>query len=198
MIEFPFDWRRPLEDEARRLATAVTAALDSRSSSGQPVRIVAHSMGGLLARTMQLERPAVWKRLLARDGGRVLMLGTPNGGSFAPMQVLSGDDRFGNLLALVGAPFQERAARNEIASFPGLLQLQAGLLDRDQPLANAGTWQKLADEDWSRAQAHGTWHHLPIQLDALRWGVPSQQVLDAAVAVAPPARRAARRSRGVR
>jgi hypothetical protein len=181
VIEFPFDWRRPLEHEARRLATAVTAALDSRSASGQPVRIVAHSMGGLLARTMQLERPAVWKRLLGRDGSRVLMLGTPNGGSFAPMQVLSGDDRFGNLLALVGAPFQEHSARDQMASFPGLLQLQAGLLDREHPLSSTNTWQKLADEDWSRAQAHGSWHHLPIQFDALRWGVPSQQILDAAV-----------------
>jgi hypothetical protein len=181
VIAFPFDWRRPLEDEARRLATAVTAALDARSSSGQPVRIVAHSMGGVLARTLQLERPAVWKRLLARDGARVLMLGTPNAGSFAPMQVLSGDDRFGNLLALVGAPFQEHAARDQMAAFPGLLQLQAGLLDRDRPLSNAKTWQRLADEDWSRAQAHARWHHLPIQLDALRWGVPSQRVLDAAV-----------------
>ena len=37
--------------------------------------------------------------MLARDGARVLMLGTPNGGSWAPMQVLSGDDTFGNMLS---------------------------------------------------------------------------------------------------
>ena len=48
VIEFGYDWRRPLEDEARRLADAVDAALDARDASGQPVRIVAHSMGGLL------------------------------------------------------------------------------------------------------------------------------------------------------
>ena len=35
---------------------------------------------------------------MARDGARLLMLGTPNGGSWAPMQVLSGDDTFGNTL----------------------------------------------------------------------------------------------------
>ena len=30
VIEFAFDWRKPIEDEARRLADAVDAALDAR------------------------------------------------------------------------------------------------------------------------------------------------------------------------
>ena len=59
-IPFPFDWRRPIEDEALRLAAAVDAAMDARASSGQPVRLLAHSMGGLVARTMQLVAPATW------------------------------------------------------------------------------------------------------------------------------------------
>ena len=58
VIEFGFDWRRPIEDEARRLAAAVTMALDARAATGTPVRLLAHSMGGVLARTMQLEQPA--------------------------------------------------------------------------------------------------------------------------------------------
>ena len=99
MIPFAFDWRRPIEDEARRLADAVDAALTRARRASQPVRIVAHSMGGLVARTMQLERPETWERMMARDGARLLMLGTPNGGSWAPMQMLSGDDTFGNALA---------------------------------------------------------------------------------------------------
>jgi pimeloyl-ACP methyl ester carboxylesterase len=91
----------------RRSASRTQSTTPSRraSASGLPVRIVAHSMGGLLARTMLLERPQTWERMMARAGARVLMLGTPNGGSWAPMQVLSGDDNFGNLLVAVGAPF---------------------------------------------------------------------------------------------
>ena len=92
VIPFAFDWRRPVEDEARRLGVAVDAALAARAASQQPVRIVAHSMGGLVARTMALEKPDTWQRMLARDGARLLMLGTPNGGSWSPMQTLSGDD----------------------------------------------------------------------------------------------------------
>src|SRR6185295_9180598 len=54
VVEFGYDWRVPLEEEARRLADAVQAALAARKGNGLPVRIIAHSMGGLLARTMLL------------------------------------------------------------------------------------------------------------------------------------------------
>jgi pimeloyl-ACP methyl ester carboxylesterase len=81
VVPFSFDWRRPIEDEARRLAEAIDKTLAAREATRQPVRIVAHSMGGLVARAMQLERPETWTRMMAREGARVLMLGTPNGGS---------------------------------------------------------------------------------------------------------------------
>ena len=121
MIEFGFDWRRPIEDEARRLAAAVYHGADARAATGTPVRLLAHSMGGVLARTMQLEQPQVWKRMISHPDVRVLMLGTPNGGSWAPMQVLSADDTFGNALVAFGAPFQDRAARELMANFPGFI-----------------------------------------------------------------------------
>lgn len=181
LIEFAFDWRRPLEDEAERLAEAVTHALDVRSASGQPVRIVAHSMGGLLVRTMQLEHPGVWEAMMARPGARVLMLGAPNGGSWAPMQVLSGDDTFGNALAAFGSPLRDHLARQVMAGFPGFLQLQAGLLDPRRDLARSSVWQSLADVDLARMKELSWWHSDDRQLDPYRWGVPSQDVLDLAV-----------------
>src|SRR5262249_49734297 len=140
VIEFAYDWRRPMEDEARRLAAAVDAALVARERSGQPVRLLAHSMGGLVARTMQLEKPEVWNRMMSHYGARMLMLGTPNGGSWAPMQVLTGDDTFGNTVVTFGAPFQDAAARKLLASFPGFLQLQARLLDASLGLADQKEW----------------------------------------------------------
>ncbi len=184
VIEFAFDWRRPLEDEARRLGDAVLGQLVARERSGQPVRIVAHSMGGLLARTMQLECPEVWSRLMAHPKARLLMLGTPNDGSWAPMQCLSGDDGFGNTLAAFGAPFQDHAARQLMACFPGFLQLQAGLR-RDDPrgLCREATWRSIADEDVRRLEAANAWHRDERQLAIYRWGVPPQAVLDQAVAL---------------
>ncbi len=185
VVEFAFDWRRPLEEEARRLAATLDAELDRRSASGQPVRIVAHSMGGLLARTVQLEAPKTWDRLLKREGARVLMLGTPNGGSWAPMQVLSGDDTFGNTLAAFGSPLRNRRARQLMAEMPGFIQLQADLLDPRLGLARCDTWRELAAKDLARVQEANWWHAYagaPAEA-AYEWGVPTQEVLDRAVAL---------------
>jgi len=190
VIEFAFDWRRPIEEEARRLGAAVDAALQARAASGEPVRLLAHSMGGLVARTMQLECPEVWQRLMAHADARMLMLGTPNGGSWAPMQVLSGDDTFGNALAAFGSPLQDRQARQLMAGMSGFIQLQAGLLDENLGLASEATWRRLADDDLKRVRESNWWHRNWLadestsnQLSAYEWGVPPQAVLDQARAL---------------
>ncbi|MDP1687099.1 CHAT domain-containing protein [Hydrogenophaga sp.] len=183
VIEFSFDWRRPIEEEAARLAEAMDQALAARATSGQPVRLLAHSMGGVVARTVQLERPDVWQRWLERPGSRMLMLGTPNGGSFAPMQVLSGDDTMGNALSAFGMPFQDHKARRLMAAMPGFMQLQAGLLDPTLGLAQSERWQALAEQDMKTLEDANFWHSVESQRAIYRWGVPSQAVLDQAVAL---------------
>ncbi len=179
VIPFGYDWRRPLQEEAARLALRVKAALDARATTKQPVRILAHSMGGLLARTLQLVDPDTWTRLMAHADARLVMLGTPNGGSWAPMQVLSGDDTFGNALAAIGSPFANRKARSLMAQMPGFLQLQANLLDEAQGLALTNTWQQLADDDVQREEDKNWWHRYAGEAMAAvyAWGVPPQAVL---------------------
>ena len=181
VIEFSYDWRRPIEDEARRLGQVVEAALAKRDATGQPVRLVAHSMGGLVARTMALECPDIWQRMMARQGARLLMLGTPNGGSWAPMQVLSGDDTFGNTLVAFGGLFDDGGTRKVMAAMPGFIQLQAGLTDPALGLDKEATWQALADEDLRRLRERSAWHGDGRQLGAYRWSAPPQAVLDRAV-----------------
>jgi hypothetical protein len=187
VVPFSFDWRRPIEDEARRLADAVDKSLAARQATQQPVRIAAHSMGGLVVRTMQLERPETWTRMMTRDGARVLMLGTPNAGSWAPMQVLSGDDTFGNTLTAFGSLFDSHKARQTIAGMTGLMQLQAGLMDPSLGLDKAAGWQRLADTDvgvvQKRVAEDSWWYKDPLQTEPLKWGVPPQPILDEAVAL---------------
>ena len=183
VIEFSYDWRRPVEDEARRLAAVVDTALARREASGQPVRLLAHSMGGLVARTLQLEAPDTWRRLMDREGARLLMLGTPNGGSWAPMQVLSGDDTFGNTLVAFGGLFDDAGTRRIMAGMPGFLQLQAALTDPALGLDRSAKWQELADEDLRRLKERSRWHSDERQLSVYRWSAPPQPVLDQAVAL---------------
>ncbi len=187
VLPFAFDWRRPIEEEGLRLAQALERELDVREASRQPVRLIAHSMGGVVARTVQLVAPQTWDRLMSRAGGRLLMLGTPNGGSWAPMQVLSGDDSFGNTLAALGAPFQDHKARALMAAMPGFLQLQAGL--QESGLDQAHTWRDLAQRDLDTVRQANWWHRNwtapddPTQLTPYEWGLPPQKVLDQAVAL---------------
>jgi CHAT domain-containing protein len=188
VIPFAFDWRRPIEEEAERLADALDRALDARNGNGLPVRIVAHSMGGVVTRTMQLRRPKTFERLMKREGARFLMLGTPNGGSWAPMQVLSGDDTFGNALASFGSPLRDKAARQLMAEMPGFIQLQADLLDARQGLDRHETWADLARRDLQTVREANWWHRWAGETDgaadaAYEWGVPPQKVLDQARAL---------------
>ena len=50
----PYDWRKPLRSSAGQVRDAVVGASDEL---GGPVHIVAHSMGGLLARTALMTYP---------------------------------------------------------------------------------------------------------------------------------------------
>jgi CHAT domain-containing protein len=185
VIPFGFDWRRPIQEEARRLADLIDRELDLRGGSGQPVRIIAHSMGGVVTRTMQLERPKTFERMMKREGARFVMLGTPNGGSWAPMQVLSGDDTFGNALAAFGSPLANKRARQLMAEMPGFLQLQADLLDPNQALDQASTWAGLARRDLQTVHEANWWHRSAGEAGeaAYEWGVPPQGVLDQAKAL---------------
>ena len=79
VIPFAFDWRRPIEDEARRLgrrgrrrARGARPAASSRCASS-PTRWAAWSRARCSSRS-----PTTWQRMMARDGARLLMLGTPN------------------------------------------------------------------------------------------------------------------------
>lgn len=180
VIEFAYDWRRPMEDEARRLAGIVEAALALREGTRQPVRILAHSMGGLVTRTMQITSGDTWRRMMARPGARFVMLGTPNGGSWAPMETMSGDSTFGNALVAFGALLDNGGGRAVMAGMPGFLQLQAGLLDPELKLNQRSTWEKLVDDDIEALLKHNSWHDPTAQRAIYQWSAPPQDVLDRA------------------
>ncbi|MFL5309071.1 MAG: lipase family alpha/beta hydrolase, partial [Myxococcales bacterium] len=73
---FPYDWRRSLKETGTSLADAI------RKDPANQVSLVVHSMGGLVARAAL---PATGDKV-----SRLVMLGTPNYGSFAPAQVIRG------------------------------------------------------------------------------------------------------------
>ncbi len=108
VVELAYDWRRPIEDGAARLADVVKEALERRAESGAAVRLVAHSSGGLLVRAMQWVSAATWRRFAEAAGSRVLLLGPPNGGTWMPMQLLTRRRHARQPAAVSGAAVRDR------------------------------------------------------------------------------------------
>lgn len=93
VLSFPYDWRKAIDDAAHSLARFLEKNLDSH-----PVHLLAHSMGGLVARAFIRLHQQQWDEIGAR-GGRLVMLGTPNYGSFTIAQVLTGVEKLLVLLS---------------------------------------------------------------------------------------------------
>jgi pimeloyl-ACP methyl ester carboxylesterase len=151
VIPFPYDWRLSPDVEARRLGTAVREAVLEAGSAGLPVRIVAHSMGGLVARSMIAQHPEVWKSMTAVNGARLVMLGTPNGGSHSINELIVGQASTIRRLALADVRNSKRALLDVITRFPGVLSLLPSAKDGDDDYLSARTWDRYAktgDGEW--------------------------------------------------
>ena len=151
VIPFPYDWRLSPEIEARRLAAAVEQEV-REAAAGQPVRIVAHSMGGLVARSMIAQHPERWSMVTKVKGARLVMLGTPNGGSYSITQLIVGQSSTIRRLALADVKNGKRALLDVISRFPGVLSLLPAPGDGTEDYLRAETWQafrKGAGDEWT-------------------------------------------------
>jgi tetratricopeptide (TPR) repeat protein/pimeloyl-ACP methyl ester carboxylesterase len=149
VIDFAFDWRLPPEDEAARLASAVAAELEAAGNAGVPVRILAHSMGGLVARTMIANHPKVWIDLCRRDGGRLVMLGTPNGGSHSITEMFVGLSSTMKGLATLDLKHSLKELLEVVTRFPGVLAMLPN--DSREDFFDPAVWAKYA------AHANDAW-----------------------------------------
>jgi len=107
----PYDWRHSVHDAGRGLAERI------EHEPRRKVSLVAHSMGGLVARAA-----------LAHAGAarieRVVQLGTPNAGAFAAVQALRGTYPLVRRLALLDLAHDARQlARDVFCTLPGLAEL---------------------------------------------------------------------------
>lgn len=139
VIPFPYDWRLSIMEESSRFADALEAKLEETE---QPIRILAHSMGGLVTRTMIAQRPELWERISKRNGSRFVMLGTPNRGSYSIPRLILGQEKTFRMLAMLDIKNSVKQLLDVIVRYPGILQLlpmDAGPLD----FLDAGTWDKF-------------------------------------------------------
>ncbi len=123
---FAYDWRRDILETGAALAQAINA-------EQQPVMLVAHSLGGLVARAALLDPAA------DASVSRVVQLGVPNKGAVAALLALRGCYPVVQRAAMLDRRHSaEQLAREVFATFASVQQLRPD---------NAGFWRGLPRED---------------------------------------------------
>jgi pimeloyl-ACP methyl ester carboxylesterase len=145
---FAFDWREDIDRSAARLEAEIKAF-----GVGEPVHLVTHSMGGLVARRFIHRFPETWQAMDDPEGrgrgGRLIMMGTPNRGSFVIPLVLTGADKIVRALATGDIEHSLEEVLAIVATFPGMYQmLPSPLADLDgddhAKLFEQASWGDLA------------------------------------------------------
>jgi pimeloyl-ACP methyl ester carboxylesterase len=159
---FWFDWRKDLKLSADLLNERIKKWFGDDA----PVHLVAHSMGGLVARTFIKKYPARWKSMWdgknnGQTGGRLVMLGTPTYGSFIIPQVITGLEPVVRKLSFLDCPHGRKGVLKIINTFPGSLQMLPSpfIMKPMEELYKAETYGSLAlsQQHLDNARQHHQW-----------------------------------------
>jgi len=135
----PYDWRLSVAELGTALANTV-------NGSDRKVQIIAHSMGGLVARAAL---GSVGANLT-----RIVMLGTPNGGSFSPVQAFRGVGDVVSGLDLLDRVHDAGQLADIFGEFPGLIEMvpAAGIASSD--LFDLASWPATGHRPAPQALQH--------------------------------------------
>ncbi len=156
---FAYDWRLSLREAGAAFAPLLEQAMADAERRAEPLRIVAHSSGGLVAR---LAMAPHWARFAALPGSRLLQLGTPNRGTHAMACLLLGRDDLVQMLAgWIGWRHGRRQLLGVIRDFPGVLEmlpwpLADGRASDGNDYFDPATWAGWAEGD-ARSGADDGW-----------------------------------------
>ncbi|EXI72496.1 MAG: CHAT domain protein [Candidatus Accumulibacter sp. SK-11] len=172
---FAYDWRQPLDVLGERLAALLDRLLQETQ---KPIRLLAHSMGGLVVRACIHRRRPVMDALMARPGARLVMLGTPNQGAYSMVENLLGKGDTLRSLVRLDVRHDMREVLQIVSGFRGALQLlpKPGFVDCFQGQPDGG----LGGQSFERAE---TWQDYRQKVKDFWFGdgqsaTPSQAELD--------------------
>ncbi|MGB8528477.1 MAG: alpha/beta fold hydrolase [Rhodoplanes sp.] len=168
---FPYDWRQDIAGLGKSLAGQITA------DGSKKVHLVAHSMGGLVARALLLQKP--------KNLGRIITLGTPNYGSFSPIQAFRGSHSVVNKVAFLDIHHSSTDLADIFGGFPGLLEMIPAVEKYPIDFFDLDSWPKKGVHPGKAmlADAQKVQQQLPIDYDDLYQiiGIDRETVVDARV-----------------
>ena len=143
VVILPFDWRLAVDD----IASEVNKKMESLLVHQQPVYLVSHSMGGLVARAWKQQFPATWQAFTALPRAKWIMLGTPWLGSYLIMEVLTGHSRRLRQLSFLDFKHSKKTLLDVFNRYPGIFDL---LPVNEEPMEQSTFWKEIlnhVDED---------------------------------------------------
>ncbi|SFO75893.1 Lecithin:cholesterol acyltransferase [Chitinophaga sp. YR627] len=148
VVTFAYDWRSPLETVAEKLKVKIGELLVYK----QPIKVVAHSMGGVLFRDFMIKYQDEWKKLNASPKFKLVLLGAPLGGSFRIPAVLFGMDPIIRKLNMIDIFNTKKELLTVFSRFQGLLNLLPLSKDPRCDFGKISTWEAMRDAldetDW--------------------------------------------------
>jgi pimeloyl-ACP methyl ester carboxylesterase len=160
LYEFPYDWRRPIEDSGDVLHACLERWADGNPA--QQFTLVGHSMGGLVSRAyLARHRQAAEQRIR-----RVIMLGTPHFGAATAVENLINGN---SMMALAGKLNPRNVPERLLLSLPSVYQL----LPAPAPLFPA---QRPYPANWDLYDA-AAWEIPGLRQDYLEGGRRFYQLL---------------------
>ena len=127
---FPYDWRRDNVENARLLVRRLAELKTKLKRPGLKFNIVAHSMGGLIARYAAMygdtDLPNGTRRLIptwagAKHINKIFLVGTPNEGSISSLNALVKGYALGG--GGINIPFIQSLSKYDMFTLPAIFQL---------------------------------------------------------------------------
>jgi pimeloyl-ACP methyl ester carboxylesterase len=117
---YAFDWRKDIDEASKGLARFIRERFKDK-----PVHLVAHSMGGLVSRNFIRLHRELWEKMRGdgSQGGRLVMMGTPNFGSFSIPQVMTGTEKLVRWLSKLDLTHSLTEVLEIINTFVGSYQM---------------------------------------------------------------------------
>jgi CHAT domain-containing protein/pimeloyl-ACP methyl ester carboxylesterase len=143
VLTFPFDWRKSLKEAATQLKSRLSDILKHK---GIKVHIIAHSMGGLLARQLMIDHAAIWDNFKSNEENKLVLLGTPWLGSYLIMEVLTGDSRRVKQLAMIDFKSNRKELLDVFWDYPGVFELLPIEENSDRNFSTMSFWNSLKQE----------------------------------------------------
>jgi hypothetical protein len=160
VVTFAFDWRLSLNASAKIFKTKIEELLTYK----QPIKLIGHSMGGVLVRDFMVTQPETWEKLNHSPGFKLVFLGSPLGGSYRIPFVLLGNDAIIGKISKLDIFHSKKELLGIFSKFPGLLSLLPFAKEGGRDFAKSQTWETLRE-----ALGDKTWP-IPSEKDLKEFG----------------------------